>query len=299
MRTLILTCPATRILFTLMLVPLATGCDWYGHDDVSLRALPYPYDAGIAVDSGGKADCLAEHGVRFVYGDEEVRTAGQDAACSLVDRGRQLWESLVFLYSGREWRAGSFFANRLFEPRTSDDGVTSYEYKRYAGSISRLPSQMPSDVAAQAAEAVAYELRAKGGVMIMAGPSTDRAGPFASVVAHIRLEHQMGRIYYVERDRLLAYGFVRRYLDWDAVRTDDGVTIRLRAVDDGLVEPWVPTLKELSGITFYTPDPERTRVLVAGEMLRDVTVNPTDWTRRGSVTIRPAPTQPTPIDTST
>ncbi|MFH1865594.1 MAG: hypothetical protein ABIK85_06900 [Candidatus Eisenbacteria bacterium] len=294
-----MTCAATRIVFTLMLVLFVAGCDWYGHDEVALRPLPYPYDAGVAVDSGGEPDCLAEHGVRFVYGGEEVRTAGQDAACSLVDRGRQLWESLVFLYSGREWRARSFFANRLFEPRTSDDGVTSYEYKRYAGSISRLPSRMPSDAAARVAEALAYELRAKGGVMIVAGPRADRAGPFASAVAHIRLEHERGRVYYGERDRLLAYGFVRRYLDWDAVRTDDGVTIRVRAVSDGLVEPWVPTLKELEGITFYTPDPGRTRVFVAGEMLQDVTVNPPDWTRRESVTIRPAPTQPTPIDTST
>lgn len=291
-------CSAARTILIVTLALFVSGCDWYGQDEIALRALPYPYNAGVAVDSEDEPRCLAERGIRFVYAGEEVRTAGQDAACSLIDRGRQFWESLTFLYDNREWRAGSFFANRLFEPRTPDGGATAYAYKRYAGSLSHLPSQMPPDVATQVAETVAYELKAKSGVMVVGGPA-DPVGPFVYVVAHMRQEHEQGRVYHVERDRLLAYCFVRRYLVWEAVRTDDGVTIRVHAVDDGLTEPWVPALGELSGITFYTPDPERTRVFVAGEMLEDLAVNPPDRTRRGSVTIRSAPDQPTPIDTST
>ena len=289
---------ATGVLFILIPVLLATGCDWYGQEDIALRALPYPYEAGVAVDDGTEPGCLASRGVKFVYDDEGVRTAGQDAACSLVDRGKQLWESLAFLYSRREWRGSSFFANRLFEPWTSGDGITEYAYKRYAGSIAQLPLRMPSDAAAQVAEAVAYELKAKGGVMIVAGPATDRQRLFASVTAHMRLEHQRGGVYYVERDRLLGYSFVRRYLEWNATRTDDGVTIYVRAVNGGVAKPWVPTVEELEGITFYTPDPERTRVLVAGQELSNVSVNPPDRTRRGSVTLRPTAVQPTPPGTS-
>ena len=297
MRTSVLTRTKAGTLTVLLLVLVAAGCDWYGQDDVALRALPYPYAAGVALDGGDEPRCLAEHGVSFAYGGEEVRTTGQDAACSLVDRGRQLWESLAFLRSEREWRARSFFANRLFEPGTPDGGGATYTYKIYAGSVSHLPSHMPPGVAAQVAEAMVYELTAKGAVMVMRG-STDESGPFASVVDHMRREHGKGRVYFVERDRLLAYGFVRRFLDWEAVRADDGVTIRVHAVDDGLAEPWVPTLRELEGITFYTPEPERTRVFVAGEMLQGLVVNPADQTRRGSVTIRSAPSQTSPIDTS-
>lgn len=290
--------PATRIVFILALAFVVTGCDWYGHDDVALRELPYPYSAGVAIDSEGEPRCLAERGVTFVYAGEEVRTTGQDAACSLVDRGKQLWESLMFLYSEREWRAGSFLANRLFEPRTTDGGTTAYAYKRYAGSISNLPDRTPSDVAAQIAEAVTYELSAKCGVMVLCAPA-DSSRPFDSVVAHLRREHEQGRVYLVERDRLLAYGFVRRYLAWEVERADDGITIHVRGVGDGLAEPWIPSLAELEGITFYTPDPERTRVFLAGEMLEGVAVNSPDRTRRGSVTIWSTTTQPIPIDTST
>ena len=279
------------ILLLLVLALLTAGCDWYGLDEVSLRPLPYPYGGGVAIDNGGTPTALSERGVTFVFDREDVGTAGQDAVCSLVDRGRQLWEALTFLYSEREWRGPSFFANRLLEPVEVEGGI-AHAYKRYVGKMCDLPPGMPDDVAAQVAEAVAHEISAKGGVMIVAGSSSGRHGPPASVMDHLRLEHQRGRVYYVERDGLLAYSYVRRYLEWSATTSDDGVTIRIRGVDDGVAAPWVPTLEELTGITFYTPDPERTRVFIAGEELLDVTANDPDWTRRGSVTIGSPPGRP-------
>jgi hypothetical protein len=50
----------------------------------------------------------------------------------------------------------------------------------------------------------------------------------------------------------------------------------------------VPTLDELDGLTFYTPNPERTRVLLDGDEIAALTVNAPDRTRRGSVTISTA-----------
>ena len=95
-------------------------------------------------------------------------------------------------------------------------------------------------------------------------------------------------------NKLIEDGYIRRYLEWDATHTDDGVTIHVRAVNDGVTEPWIPTVEELDGITFYTPDPGRTRVMVAGQELSDVSVNPRDRTYRGSVTINASPVHPTP-----
>ena len=96
---------------------------------------------------------------------------------------------------------------------------------------------------------------------------------------------------------MLAYSYIRRYLGWSATTSDDGVTIRIRSVDDGVAPPWVPTPQELTGITFYTPDPERTRVFVLGEELSGVTANDPDWSKRGSVTIGEPPGRPPDTDT--
>ena len=154
--------------------------------------------------------------------------------------------------------------------------------------IAHLPSEMPWDDAAQVTAAVTYELAAKSGVMIVGG-AEDRRGSFGAVRANLG----RGAIHFVGRDRLLAYGFIRRYLEWDVSRADDGVIIHVRAVNDGVMKPWVPTVEELDGITFYTPDPGRTRVMVAGQELSDVSVNPPDRTYRSSVTIHVPPVQPT------
>lgn len=276
----------------LLCVLLVTGCDWYQQGETALRAVPYPHNAGVSIDDGSEPVCLSARGVRFVYDGEAVRTAGQDAACSLVDRGRQLWESLTFLYSRREWRGGSFFANRLFEPRVTEDGGTVYAYKAYGGLIAQPPREMLWDGAAQVTEAITYELAAKGGVMIVGG-AKERRWPFGAVRASLG----GGAVYLVGRDRLLTYSFVRRYLEWDVTSSNDGVTIRVRAVNDGVTKPWVPTVEELDGITFYTPDPGRTRVVLAGQELSDVSVNPPDRTGRGSVTISNPPVHAIPIDT--
>jgi len=201
---------------------LMTACDWYRQDETALRALPYPYEAGVAIDDGSEPVCLSSRGVRFVYDGEEVRTAGQDAACSLVDRGRQLGESLAFLYSRREWRGGSFFANRLFEPRVAADSSTVYTYKAYGGLVARLPHEMPRDTAAQITEAITYELAAKGAVMIVGGAKDQQ-----EFLGAMRANPGRGAVYFVGRDRLLEYGFIRRYLQWDATSADDGVTIHV------------------------------------------------------------------------
>lgn len=270
-------------LLLLFMLPLA--CGWHGEGEVALRQLPYPYEAGVALEDGGVPACLAERGIRFADTGERVRTAGQDAACSLVDRGRQLWESVLFLYERREWRGSSFFTNRLVEPSTDENGATSFTFKTYVGSIANLPAQMPSDVAAQVAGAVMYELKAKGGVMILGGRDGGPARPVKAVMDRLTQEHEQGAVFVTERDRLLAYSFVRRYLDWGGARTDGGVTITIRSVDDGAGHRWIPTLAELDGITFYTPDPENTRVIVGGEAVENLIINGEDRTRRGSVTV--------------
>jgi hypothetical protein len=113
----------------------------------------------------------------------------------------------------------------------------------------------------------------------------------------MRREHASGEIYLTDLDRLLEYCFICRYLDWDATSTDEGVTILVHAVDPALdsedgapprpLSRWIPTQDELAGVTFYSPDPGRTRVMLDGVELTDLQVNPADRTRRGSVTIRP------------
>jgi hypothetical protein len=281
--------PRSVVAAVILALLLGAGCDWYG-DDVSMRPLPYPYDAAIAVHEGTVPAPLAHRGITFIDDQEDVRTAGQNAACSLVDRGRQLWESVLFLLERKEWRGASFFGNRLLESCSEDAGPGVYSFKTHVGRLALLGGSMPPDVMSQIAAGVTYELTAKGGVMVLgtpAGPGPGRS-PFrmhAPVARHIEAAQSEGRVREFELGELLAYDFVRRYLVWNVEQSDGWTLIEVEAVDDGLGGRWIPTLSELSGITFYTPSPERTRVLLNGSEIPEVTPNAPDRTRRGSVTI--------------
>lgn len=280
-----------RSVVALVLLPLllSAGCNWYG-DDVSLRPLPYPYDAGVAVYDRTAPAPLADRGVTFIDDHEDVRTTGQNAACSLVDRGRQLWESTVFLFERKEWRAVSFFGNRLLEPGPDDAGPGVYSFKTHVGRLASLGGSMPADAMSQVAAAVVYELTAKGGVMVLGSPSGSDLWrpPFhmqLPVAGQLDAAQSEGRVLRFGMEELLAYDFVRRFLVWSVAHDNGWVLIELEAVDDGRGIRWVPTIDELSGITFYTPSPERTRVFLEGKEMSEVTPNAPDRTKRGSVTI--------------
>ena len=269
------------------------GCGWHVTGDVSLRQLPYPYEAGIALNMGATPAPLVHRGVVFADDGEDVHTVGQNAPCSLVDRGRQLFESLTFLYARREWRGASFFGNRLAEATASESGRLAFTYKTYVRSPTGIPTSVPPDVVVQMTSAVTYELRAKGGVMVIGSPSAgDGLRPPvelpAAALKHLRAEDAAGNVKLFELGELLAYDHIRRHLVWEATTGDDGVSIRILSVDDGVATPWVPSPEELKGITFYTPDAEHTTVSLGGASL-NVVANPPDRTRRESVTVSGEP----------
>jgi hypothetical protein len=265
------------------------GCGWQGAGEVSLRNAPYPYDACAAIDDGADVDPLPQRGVGFVWSGLRVGTIGQDSMCSLIDRGRQLWEALRHLAVEREWRGSSFFGNRLAEAVLAD-GSCTHAFKTCVGRVPLAGGGIPDHVAVGMADAAIYELRAKGGLSIIGSPPNEdglrRPAVLAEPVTDLLFrQRDEGRLYLVDIERLLAYDFVRRHLDWSAETREGTVTIDIRAVDDGHGNRWVPSPKELRGITFYTPDALHTRVLVAGRETTDVAANGRDNTRRESVTI--------------
>jgi hypothetical protein len=57
----------------------------------------------------------------------------------------------------------------------------------------------------------------------------------------------------------------------------------VRAVEDEIEGTRTPSENELSGITFYTADPKRTRVTIREAEVRNLVANPPDETGRLSV----------------
>jgi hypothetical protein len=56
-------------------------------------------------------------------------------------------------------------------------------------------------------------------------------------------------------------------------------------VKDPVLGTYVPTVKQLRGITFYTPDRLKTHVLIGEKEVEKILRNPVDFIGRESVTI--------------
>ncbi len=318
----------TAVAVSAILVCLAAGCGWESREEIALRKFPYPYvaavsmagDVGVAV-TDDREQPLLSRGIAFVDGGELVHTVGQDAACSLVDYGRQLFEYLSHAFVTGEWTGRAVFANHLLEPwqpgerdapvpaagvtdaaaveAGTDGGVSPWEpdlrrysFRKYAGRWGRVPGVGSGELGRQLSEGILLELKAKGGWMLVdvrLAESESDASPWTpgSLDALLALEeeHREGRLYVTMPGRFLAANLIYRYLDWEATHSGDRVEIRIRGVRDEAGGLWVPTLDDLQGLTFYTPAPANTRLYVAGEEIEGLVRNPADHTRRESVSI--------------
>jgi hypothetical protein len=85
--------------------------------------------------------------------------------------------------------------------------------------------------------------------------------------------NRAGEIYVTTSTKLFQY-----LLSWQRLNYSvDGAEIRIKSIDDQVRGSYVPSLVDLQGITFYTPDPQYTRVFIGEqEVTGRLCVNPDD-----------------------
>jgi len=262
-----------------------------------------PLAEQLGDDPGSPAyhtDLLIPYGIRFVDHYEIVHTVGQDARSSARDRATQAVEVLRYGASAREWRARSIFGNRLVEPWRLGDGRRVYSFKRFIGKERGLGAAGSRELARALDGRVLDELKAKGGYMLVythpwrnPGGGGLLAPEAVRALRDLAREHHRGHIFVTTTRKLLTYNVVARSLDWAVSSTAGSIDIEIRGIDDALTGRREPSPAELEGITFYTPEPARTRVLLAAEPIGKLVENPPDHTGVPSVTI-PAARLPLP-----
>ena len=104
---------------------------------------------------------------------------------------------------------------------------------------------------------------------------------------NLKTEYDNGTIWVTTASKLLMYNYVTKYLDY----TVNGNIIIINHVNCPLAGGnYLPTLKELEGITFYDDHPENLSIVYAGETLT-TTVNETDGVNK-SISIPTTRLQP-------
>ena len=102
--------------------------------------------------------------------------------------------------------------------------------------------------------------------------------------------YQRGDIYVTTTAKLLKYYVNRKYLNWHVEFTDQSVNIYIDNISDPVRGTFIPTLEDLSGITFYTNQPEKTHIFLATnnnhyQEIYEVVRNGSDHTGKKSIMI--------------
>ena len=105
-------------------------------------------------------------------------------------------------------------------------------------------------------------------------------------LAGLARAYQEGRIWVCPTGSLLHYQRTRRTLQWRAREEERGLVIELGDLLDPVSGRRPPRWEDLAGLTFYTPDPRRTKLILAGRPLAAEAYGP-DQTGRPSLGLHP------------
>lgn len=240
-------------------------------------------------------DLTVKYGIKFVWNTEVTDTIGQDRPITLREIGPVGWRhpvgtavTVAKAHLGQKTRQSMTRDNRLLRPLELGDGTTVYVFRRY-GTWAHGGIAGARDLIGQLSAETLDTLVANRGYMIVY-THLGKGYPWDTEVdaAFHRLARRQseGDIYVTTTSKLLQYNLVHNGLVWDSeTSSDGGIAIRIAKVRDAVFGDFVPSEADLQGITFYTPDPDRTRIYIQGNEVGALDKNPADSEGRPSVGI--------------
>ncbi|MBN1506430.1 MAG: hypothetical protein JW955_06270 [Sedimentisphaerales bacterium] len=244
------------------------------------------------------ADLTTDYGVQYVWRGRVTSIIGQDVPPR--SRGIFRWDHPVAsgrtllkeLAKRRLAQAGSekyamHGPNETLRPITLRDGRSVYEFMRcnpHWGGVSMC--DQGRHIGSVLTSRMLSCLVKRGGTCVLythLGKVDDPRTPFSSeaVNAFRRLaeESRAGRILVTTTRRLLGYRRAAREIMFDVHTSGKGLAIHIHA-------PTVAdSIDELSGLSFYVPDPGATHMTVNGQEVSSISRNPPDHTGRRSVSV--------------
>ena len=235
------------------------------------------------------SDLLKSVGFKFFGFYEVCHTVGQDGKRRFINYLKALKDAQAYLTGVHHWLLGFYLRNHLLEPAKLDDGYKVFHFVRYMSSMGRVAHANAEALPRQLSPQVIEELERKGSYMIVYTHLGDNLGPpeyfsdsTKKTLEHLAKEFHEGRLLVTTTTRLLVLNLVERHLNWHYKVENGKVMIFI----DGIKANWKPEEDDFQGLTFYTPAPESTEVYIFGKKVKDVVVNPPDFTGRGSVSIQ-------------
>ena len=230
-------------------------------------------------------DLLKEYGIKYFWTSQLTHLVGQDSNFSAVNLLKnQLQKMLAVKYLGKQ--IPPFFSNKLMDKIKQDDGNEINSFMRFINPWGKYSYTDANNFSNQLSLKVISELKANEGFMILYTHlgnynNPNKILPVATVesLRNLANENSCGNIFITTTTRLLTYYEVYSLINVEEKIINDKRIINLSFKDDLLVSG-----ADLSGLTFYTDNPENTFVFLNNTQLETIT-NSVDQTGRLSISI--------------
>lgn len=230
-------------------------------------------------------DLLKAYGIKYFWTSQLTHLVGQDSRFSTTNIFKnQLQKMLAVKYGSRQ--IPPFFSNKLMNKILQDDGSEIDSFMRFINPWGEYSYTNAENFSNQLSEKVIAELKSNEGFMILYTHlgnfnNAKKILPAATErsLRNLAKEYNEGNIFITTTTRLLTYYEVCSLINLEEKKNDDKRIISL-SFKDG----FSPTTHDLSGLTFYTEDPENTIIYFNNTRL-ETTTNSADQTGRISVSI--------------
>ena len=235
------------------------------------------------------SDLLLNYGVKFLWSGHITHCIGQDGKPTAENLIKQLIE---FLQDFKAYhKIIRNHDNNLVHVITLDDGQKIFDFVRY---INRWGKHSIADepfICFQLCQAVIDELIGNQGYMIQYTHLGDNNGaPYIcdstlKVLKYISHKNTVGDLWVASTSKLLNYYIHRKYLNWKYTTSGDTVNIHIENITNKVEGTFIPTIKDLKGMTFYIPKNKNIRLYLNKRKI-GFAKNPQDYKGKYSITIR-------------
>lgn len=240
-------------------------------------------------------DLTVKYGIKFVWNTEVTDIIGQDRPIRLDEEGPVGWRdpfatvmTVAKAHLGKKTLSTLTRENRLLRPMALDDGTRVYVFRRY-GTWAHGGIAATRDLIGQLSSETLDTLVANEAYMIIyshLGNGYPWGREIEAAFQRLARRQSDGDVYVTTTSKLLNYNLAYNGLVWESETSPDGsVNIRIVKIRDEVFGDFIPSEADLQGITFYTPNPDRTRIYIQEEQVKTLDKNLEDSLGRSSVSI--------------
>jgi hypothetical protein len=253
------------------------------------------------------ADLTLNYGIKFVWLGRVTMITGQSVPIttgtftslfdsehplySLINISKEIAKNALGVFGSKKYSMHK--DNGLVRVVKLDDGHEIYEFTRFDNFWEGVATGATNKrLAYVLSERTLSRLKDAEGYMVVythLGKNSDCmefiCKETQNALRNLAKEFQDGNIYVTTTSKLLNYYIKHKYLEWSYDKKGDEIIIYIQAVKDPVLGKFIPSVRDLEGITFYVPNRGKASIYLDSRKIEKIRGNTADYTKRESVTV--------------